>query len=84
MESKSDNGIVFHTDANTYGWGATSIDVEGDVPLSLFDSIANASEVPKRSPLDKAIPARSVFAIFFILKPQKFVIYIDYYIEITL
>ncbi|MGQ0437417.1 hypothetical protein ACT4UT_03145, partial [Bacillus sp. B-TM1] len=32
MESKSDNGIVFHTDANTYGWGATSIDVEGDVP----------------------------------------------------
>ncbi|MGG1153090.1 hypothetical protein, partial [Bacillus wiedmannii] len=50
--------------------------------VALFESIANASEVPKRSPLDKTIPVRSVFPNFFILKPPKFVNYKYHYIEI--
>ncbi|QIW21312.1 hypothetical protein [Bacillus thuringiensis] len=30
----SKGNINFWTDSNTYGWGATSIDVEGDTPFS--------------------------------------------------
>ncbi len=50
MESKSVNGIVFHTDANTYGWGATSIDVEGDVPYrnSLIELVRKDGTVVQR------------------------------------
>lgn len=67
MESKSDNGIYFNTDSNTYGWGATSIDVEGDTPYrnSLIELVRKDGTVVQRHDIgaghfNKSLPLGNV------------------------
>ncbi|EJQ90047.1 hypothetical protein [Bacillus cereus] len=46
----SKGSINFWTDSNTYGWGATSIDVEGDTPYrsSLIELVRKDGTVVQR------------------------------------